>query len=670
MPGVLALVLMVTHPVRDGKLLNYDDERYIAGNPWLEGRSTIDGETIWSAYFDGHYHPLTLLSLRSDRGLGDDVVRSHHTVNWLLHGLNAILVLWFVFTLTGNRTLSVGVALLWGLHPVAVESYAWMTERKNVLYTLFFLLSAIQYVLYIRERKNTRLIYTGAFFLLSCLSKGQGILLLPVYFLLDYYEHSRLWIRREWRVKAAFLVASLVFVWLGRQAQAEAWDLSNQTYDPGGRLLLGCYGFMSYLVHAVLPFDLSPYYPYPADTDAELGILHYLSPLGVLAYLWLMYKAYTRGSKLWFFGLAWFLINIILMLKILPVPYGAYLMAGRYAYVPMIGLLLPVIHFILETVRARVRTGNSHWVVIGALVILLSVASRKQIGIWNNSVSLWEEVLSEYPSYAHAANMLALGAIAEGDNSLALQAFRTMDELTPESAEAPLNQAVLYERLGEPDQADRYLQIAIDREPGSLMTIEKAALIYLRRGKTDEAYEYTSAGVERYPESQDLAILHSQVLARRGELDEAIAGLSKMKPSPEVNELLGQLRALAAQTDRSRAPSPAQPWVDQAVQAAKNGDEEEALQLFNRAIEQDPGLFEAYANRGSFYARKGELAKAEQDFLKSLEVKPNSPNVWMMLGLLYSDMGNKTDACTYYRKAAGAGLSVNATILAECETLQ
>lgn len=674
--GLLAIVLIVTVPARDGELLNYDDERYIASNPWLQGRSSVDGESIWTAYFDGHYHPLTLLSLKVDSSFGDNPIAVHHSMNWLLHGANSVALFVFLFLLTGNRSTALAVALLWGVHPLAVESYAWMTERKNVLYTLFFLLSAIQYLRFLRRDEKLNLIFTGVFFILSCLSKGQGVLLLPVFYLIDYVENGKINLTFKLKEKIPFLVLAIIFVLVGRMAQADAWDLDDQTYAFGERIFLGSYAFVAYILHSILPVSLSPYYPYPADVGESLSALHYAAPLGVVAYLFAVYKAYQKGAKLWFFGLAWFLVNVVLLLKILPVPFGAYLMADRYTYVPLMGLLLPLIaegiHLMEEKIKARQFT----WVVIGLLAVVFSLLSRKQIENWRTSVNLWTEVTNQYSQYPHAYNMLALGAIAENDLDLAFSAFNELNLLKPESAEAPVNMALLYERSGESAKAEDYLNIAIDREPESALTLEKSALLYLRWGNVNRALEASSKGVELYPEATSIAVLHSQVLARKGELPAAIEFLSQQEPTPEVVDLLSKLKQLAnsaqpsaSGVQMSETEQSARMYMSQAIEESKNGNTEVALSLFNKAVEADPNVPTIRVNRASFYARLGEFEKAEEDYLKALEIQPNTPVVWNMLGILYTDMGRMEEACRYYLKASEAGIDVSPQILQGCREM-
>lgn len=667
--GCLALVLIATFSATKGELLNYDDERYIAGNPWLNGTADPN-ESILTAFFDGHYHPLTLISLKLDMSFGDDPIAAHHTVNWLLHGINSAALLWFVFTLTGNRKLALGVALLWGMHPVAVESYAWMTERKNVLYALFFLLASTQYVLYLGEKSKARLGYVALFFALSCLSKAQGILLVPVLFLLDYMVIGSLWEKSRWKEKLGFVLAAAVVAYVGQMAQSEAWNVSEQTYGFVDRVFTGSYAFSMYLIHTLIPVGLSPYYPYPADYGAELSILHYASPVVLLLYAFALFKTYKKGAKLWFFGLSWFAINVVLLLKILEVPYGAYIMADRYAYVPMMGLLVPLVAELYSFVQKYVKAKNPEYIATGAIAVVFIVLLRSGVSDWKTSDSLWSKVVDEYPTYPHAYNMLALGYIGEGNAEDAIKTFEQLDDLSPEKSDAPINLAVLYEQMGNTLDADEQLEIALQREPENEQVLEKATIIKLRRNKIQEALQYSEKAIELYPESVELFILRSQVLARNGQVEEAIQLLNDQPQTRAVQQLIGQLQQLQKSTPSqgvSRERNAAKMFMDQGVQAAKSGNYDLALENFDKAIQADPTMYEAYANKGSFYARTGQAEEAEENFLQAVQLNPEAFNVHAMLGLLYTEMGNVEKSCYHYRIAANGGVEVDPRMLAKCE---
>lgn len=668
MLGLFAAVLVVTAPARNGGLLNYDDERYIANNPWLDPSLPEPG-SVWTSFFDGHYHPLTLLSLQLDDSFGGDPIMVHHSVNWILHGLNAVLLFWFLVELTGNTKLALSVALLWGLHPMAVESYAWMTERKNVLYTAFFMLSVIQYLKFTQTKSNKYFGLTGLFFLLSLLSKGQAITLVPVFLLVDYYKGGNLF--ANWKSLIGFAIVAVGFVYLGRQAQMDAWDLSNQTYGIGDRLIMGAYAFTTYTVNTVLPLFSSPFNPYPVSSGGEIGMIHYLSFLVLAGYVFALIQTYRKGARLWFFGLAWYGVNVVLLLKILEVPYGAYFMANRYAYVPMMGLLLPVVQELLNLVKSKTKVQNGEWYVVGILAVLFALGTRVELKKWSSSTELWSAVIEAYPEYPDAYNMLALGYVAEGDPQNAILNFEELSQVLPEAAEGPINLAVLFEQMDAHDRAEQYLSEALRREPENEQVLEKAAIIYMRRGKLDEALEFSSRGIALYPESEELVILHSQVLARLGRISEAIGLLESQPQDVQVVQLISQLRQL----ERSKsAPSStpqrgtAKMYMDQGVQAAQSGNVARAMENFNKAIETDPTMFEAYANRGSYLARSGNLPAAEADFLKALELNPQSYNVMSMLGMLYGEKGEVEKSCAYYRKAA-EGIQIDPRILDKCSGL-
>lgn len=665
--GVTVLVLIITSPALDGGLLNYDDERYISGNPWLSSASVKSDESMMTAYFDGHYHPLTLLSLKMDESFGDDAIKSHHRTNWLLHAANTLLIGWFIFLLLGDVTTSVGVALLWGLHPQAVESYAWMTERKNVLYALFFLLSAIQYLKYLRGNQVKHLGLTALFFVLSCLSKGQGILLIPVFFLMDYFEKGVLFNRSQWIQKAGFLIVAFVFAFLNREAQAEAWNLEDTPYALGERFIMGTYAFGVYVLHTVLPYNLIPYVPYPTEVGEEFTWMHYLGLPVVLLYLAALFYTYKKGFKLWFFGLAWFAINIVLLLKILEVPFGNYIYADRYAYLPMVGILTPLVYGIVQ--RFQKQNANTPIVILSIVAMVFAWVSRGQIKVWESSTQLWASVIEEYPTYLHAGNMYALGALQEGDAQEAIKGFERTIEIDPDLAEPYVNLAILYEQMGQTQKADAEINKAIERGPESEIVLSKAPILLYRRGRVDQAYALSKKGVELFPENLEIVALFARIASERKEYDLALNALEIHRSNAEIQSLyqgIAQRKNNPEIVAANEARAKAERITQNAVNEARNGNSARAVQLFEEAIATDPTFHSAYANRGSFYAQNGRYNLAEEDLLKADELAPQNGQIQAMLGKLYSDMNDQEKSCMYYRKAMAIGVQINPALIANC----
>lgn len=665
--GATLLVLIITSSAIDGGLLNYDDERYISGNPWLEMAQEQSEESMFTSYFDGHYHPLTLLSLKMDESFGDDAIKAHHRTNWLLHGANAFLIGFFIYLLIGNIPTAVGVTLLWGLHPLAVESYAWMTERKNVLYALFFLLSAIQYLRYRRTDAKKYLGYTALFFVLSCLAKGQGILLIPVFFLIDYYEKDSLIDKSKWLEKAGFVIIALVFAYLNREAQAEAWNLSDNPYSLGERFILGTYAFAVYAFHSILPIDLIPYVPYPAEVDEEIGGIHYIGIPVVLAFIGGLFYTYKKQLKIWFFGLAWFGINIVLMLKILEVPYGNYIWADRYAYLPMLGLLLPVVHLIVQKIKGN--NENAPYIVILIIGAIFAWMTRTQIGYWESSTNLWGRVLDDYPTYGHAGNMYALGALEEGDAQEAIRSFQSMINQNPESADAYVNLAVLYEQMGQTDKADELMNKAVELEPESEIVLSKAPILLIRRGQMVRARELSERGLELYPENLEIATMFARAAAQLKDYDAALNALAPHSDESEVQQLIQgiqQLKNNPGRSEANQAKAQAERLTQEGVAAAQAGNGNRALQLFSQAIATDSTFHSAYANRGTYYAQKNRLEMAKNDFLKADELAPQNGQIQAMLGKLFADLGDTEKSCEYYLKAVQIGVRIDPALLQQC----
>lgn len=632
---------------RSGGLLNYDDERYIAQNELIKSVDAASIGKMFSSYFDGHYHPVTIFSLALDRVLFQDEVKGHHSVNLLFHILNAVLVYLFLLSLFRQQNLAFSVALLFLLHPMNVESFAWMTERKNVLYSSFFLLASLSYLNYQKDSSNKLLLLCFLLFCLSILSKAQAMTFIPVMFLIDYFNKRDLRSMRVYLEKLPFILLAVAFVVITTGAQREEWgDLNTTGYDQIEKLALASFAFMSYLVKGLVPYDLSAYYPYPSDYGAGLEWYVYASIGGILIFIGLLWRSLIKQKPILLFGLAFFLINIILMLKYLDVPYGNYYMANRYNYLPLMGLLIIPVYYLNQWVATKKFT---IYLPVAIIALAFGLQANARITVWNNSVSLWTDVLNHYPDYSHGLNMRALGNISEGRNTEAIQDFEELIRVDPDFAEAYLNLAVLNYKMSDPNTAQKWVNKALNRFPEDARFHYLSATIRLKNKDLNRALlDINQAIAKNADVSKEYALTKAQILIQLGRTEEAIPELKVASSLPKAQQLL---RAIQAQKQKT----PESEMLDRATSLAKEGRLDESLTLFDQVIDINPQNKSALINRGSTYGRKGEFEKALKDFIKASEIDPADARVFYLLGVTYRDMGKKNEACENYAKALQLG---------------
>lgn len=482
--GLLAILLVTAiayGPSFTNGLTNWDDDAYVLGNPWFGQFSWAAITSMFQTPFKANYHPLTMISLWLDDALSGGHVLVHHVVNGALHVANTALTGLLALRLTGRRGMALAVAWLFGLHPIHVESVAWISERKDVLYAFFYLGSLLVYLRYLRVREGGAtsagrglgwLFLALALFVASLLSKGTAVTLAPTLLLVDAVSGRRVFSLPVLLEKLPFFAIALVSGLVTLLAQGAVGQLVGESdWTELERVALSSAAYCRYLALLIAPAGLSAFHPYPTRVDGALPLLYWLAPLGFLAVQ--VTTVVVRRRAPWIaFGLAFFTLNILLMLQWIPV--GGAVMAERYAYVPSIGFFLA-----LASAAALVI---GRWPVArtpllaGLLVygIVLGAATWQRSAVWQDSLHLWDDTLARHPDVPVARLNRALARHASGDLPGALADLDHAIALQPEYAKALGHRGVMRFQAGqiEPGLAD--LDRALILEP----TIDA----YLNRG--------------------------------------------------------------------------------------------------------------------------------------------------------------------------------------------
>ncbi len=408
LPLALAVLVLIAFSFGFGNdFVDWDDMEYVVENRFLTNPATRSLAALWRSPIALNYHPLTMTTLYWNAVAFGPGSRSFIITNVVLHVINTLLV----FVLAGqlpkqNQMVAFLTALVWGLHPMHVESVIWVSERKDVLYTLFFLLACLSYLRYRHTEKVGWLLLTGGLFVLSCLSKAMAVVLPVVLLLLDYLEGRDLKNRAVWLEKLPFFIIALFFGWLALQVQrgGDAGGLLvvvGQKKDAVGQepfawrwLVYGSYGFVMYLVRFLVPIHLSAFYPYPTNYQI-IPAQFWLGPVGFLAYLTIMGRAFWQNRRMLAFGMAFFLVTIFLVLQFMTV--GAAYMADRYSYLPYFGLLLWAITALEQQTRPNPTNRLAFRVSVGVFAIICFYQTSKQVLVWNNTETLWFNALEYFP---------------------------------------------------------------------------------------------------------------------------------------------------------------------------------------------------------------------------------------------------------------------------------
>ena len=383
--------------------VNWDDDKNFYENELV---TTVNKVTFWKntakifspkeGHVIGNYNPLTIWSFALEQRLVKDEVkriRLRHWTNVVLHLLCVLCVFWIGLRLGLNVFWAGMLALLFGVHPLRVESVTWVTERKDVLFGFFYLAAFHAYLKGKQEGFSIgRHVWIGLLFLLSLFSKVQAVLLPVSLVLLDYYlsDEGKITLKSilsKWYLFVASLVMGLINIYtLGLQGSTE-----EQAYSGISRLFIGSYSLVVYYVKALIPYQMSPLYPYPSpplEWPFYVSILSFILTAGVL------YWAYAKKKKLIFFGVGFFLVNVFLLLQILGAGQG--FLADRFTYIPYLGLFFIMTKGAQDLISSNAKLN----IPLLSLAILITGAyagmTIRQTKIWQNSGTLWTHVLKHY----------------------------------------------------------------------------------------------------------------------------------------------------------------------------------------------------------------------------------------------------------------------------------
>lgn len=409
----IALILIVTtisfYPALENNFVNWDDDLLVINNTDIYDLSWKNIKKIFTTVYSGNYIPITMFSYTIEYYFFELNPHAYHTSNLLLHLLNCLLVFWLIYLLAGNITISFLVAILFSVHPLHVESVAWIAARKDVLYTAFFLGSLISYLYYL-QKDETLWFYSLSLclFSFSLLSKSMAVTLPAVLLLFHYLFHQK--ISRKVLLKLApFFMLAILFGILAVITQySKGISKPEYSFSFLYNLFIASYGLLFYLSKIAMPIKLSCLYPFPENMAGSFNILplsYLLSPLLVLLLAFLVFSFFRHNRKV-IFGVLFFLIAILPVLQFLPVGWA--IAADRYTYVPSIGLffIFGVTAFWLYTSKIytyRVLKILS-FIIVGGLFTVLGYLTWQQSHIWHDSITLWSNVVKHYPRSAMAYN--------------------------------------------------------------------------------------------------------------------------------------------------------------------------------------------------------------------------------------------------------------------------
>ena len=639
--GISVLTYFFFREILNNELTNWDDLGYIITNPLIKDPSMEGLKKIFSTDNPvmGNYHPLTIMLYwieYSHYGLQPWI---YHFDSLICHILVTIAVYLFVRVLT-KRPIAAGVAaLLFGLHPMHVESVAWAAGRKDILYGLFYILSLTAYVYYLRSTsKNKKIIWYSAtivLFAISLLAKSVGVTLPITFFLIDLLEGRTLFTggneqggiigdRKNGKFnyqlfieKIPHLGLAILFGLLSVQAQKKIGALGtlDVTFTPIERIALAGYNVCTYLWKAVVPVGMCNFYPYPMKVNDALPSSFYLYLLVVAGLLFLTWR-YGRKNKILLFGMGFFLVNIALLLQLIPV--GGCIMSDRYTYLPYLGLFVIAGWFVsgfFENGKNK-QTGYILVAVTVTYSLVYGYLTNEQCKVWHDSVSLWKDDIEKHP--ANPVSYFYLG-----------QEYYTRyeDAITPADQKK-------YQ-----DSAQFYFMASIERKPDYTNPIITLAELQRTTGQLDEAkrsyftvMKINATHASKVQDKDESIYLGLGVIyAIRKQYDSSEycfkEALRIKYYFPEGHSNYANFLDIMGKTDSSlkeyaiaieQNPDAVIPYMNRArIYLMVQNKPDEAIKDYNKVIELKPEKADAYYSRSKAFDKKGDKAHALQDVEKA-----------------------------------------------------
>jgi protein O-mannosyl-transferase len=604
--AIVAIVFISFLPTFSNGYVYWDDPDYILHNPLMTAPLKVMFFGGTSSYYLANYHPLTILVYTIEHSFWGSNMMGYHAVSLLLHIANSLLVFSFIYHLLSKKNVMIPLvtALLFGVHPMHVESVAWASELKDVLYTFFFLASLTCYVLYLQNAKSLKyLVVALILFLLSLISKGQAVTLPLSFLLVDFFFKRKATIGMAID-KVPFFALSLIFGVIAMKAQNSA--ITHDASQIFQTFFWGIYGLCLYLFKFILPVNLSGLYPYPYGADHSIPIIVYASPVFIVILLGIVYK-FFRTNKFVLFGVFFFLLNIFTVLKFVPV--GDAIMADRYSYIPYIGLFFIVAYGfnkLLNNPPYKLTKKVIQYAGV-ALLVLLSSLTWARVTVWKDSYSFWGDTIKKNGDYWRAYYCIGQEYYNKGDYASAVKYFSggiKNDKYCPPTVY--MWRGITYmEKLNKLDSAiadfKAVLNFGNKADPSQIDGRLNLGLAYYRKGMFDDALK-----------------IYNELIAM----------------APDDITAYFQ-RGLVYQYKK-------QPQADM------------ALADYNKAIEMNPQYADAYLNRGSLYVDMlGKYDLGIADFNKALELQPANVDAIINRGIAYYKQGNFDAALNNYNQAIG-----------------
>jgi tetratricopeptide (TPR) repeat protein len=675
------LTLAAFWPVLHNDFIRYDDPVYVTSNPHISQGITAEG-LAWalSSGYASNWHPITWVSHMLDVQLFGFRPAWHHFVNLAIHTTNAILLLFLLFRLAGSVWRSAFVAALFALHPLHVESVAWVSERKDVLSMLFLLLTVWMYANYTRlqsipagsSKARRMYLFALGFFALGLMSKPILVTAPFLLLLLDFWPLQRFppvspnsaWFLQLVREKVPFFALALLssLVTYAVQAHMHAVTIALPLWP---RFLNAIVSYLKYLGMTLWPAELAVFYPHP-DTRWPVSEQW---PIWAVALAFaglaaLSAAAFVNRKRFPWLFMGWFWYFGMLVPVIGIVQVGGQALADRYTYIPLIGVFICIAWGAAEILKKR-RHGSAALAMLAAVVVLGSaVLSHAQTRLWKNDFTLFGHALAVTKNNAVAHCHLGSKYGERGEYEKAMAHFRQAITAAPALPDGYFGLGYTFELQGKREEALEQYGVALRLKPWDGWIHLHMGVVLSQLGKKEQAMAHYLEAVRLNPDSPEGRFTLGQAFAEKNELAAAATHLAEaVRLSPGNREAIlrlaetllgmGNLGAAEARFRHLLALDANDPDAHINIGGVlwMRGQRQEALAEYATAVRLKPDYPIAHFNLGTALLSQDRFAEAAASFSEAARLKPDYAAAISGLGRSLSAQGRYDEAIPVFERS-------------------
>lgn len=485
LPAILLLIsatFIAYWPSLWHDFVNWDDPYYVYKNESIRKLNLITLKHLFSTdtIVMGNWHPITMLSLAIDYALWGNDPFGYHLSNLILHILASIASGVLVIQLFQNKGMALFTAMAFALHPLHIESVAWITERKDVLFTLLYFSAWITW----NKRSQQKGWYILSLFLfaLSAMSKAMAVTLPVILIISEYLQHRNI----PWRKVMPFFILAFIFGFIGIYAQRSAEALKYHTdFGLWDNLQIAGYDVWFYVGKLIWPMQLSAFYPYPLKVE---GSLPFPFLLGFIASMLLVISVgifVYLEKRVLAFCIAFYLITIFPVIQLIPL--GEAMAADRYMYLSSWSCFI-LLYLIFQHLAQKYSVLTYPFVIMAFVVILFwGYRVRERLPAWASGKALWEDVIAQYPDQYFAWNNLGTLYYDKQDYEQAIPVFRKVLEMNPQYKDGHNNLGTIYALRNTLDSAIYHFELAVALDSQYTAAIFNLGYAYGLKGRSDES---------------------------------------------------------------------------------------------------------------------------------------------------------------------------------------